>query len=76
MIKAWVSSKTDGTPILVTEDCVHSRVFQRLADRYAARLARILRKNEAKKRLVTFATIEHYTQAEANVRALDLQEGQ
>jgi hypothetical protein len=71
----WVSSKTEATPILVSEGTSQNGALQLLADRYAKRLARINAKLALKIAAGQTSNNLHYPapyydQAEAAVRAL------
>jgi hypothetical protein len=66
----WVSSKTEATPILVSEGTSQNGALQLLAEQYRRRLERIFLKNAKKNNQVRLSDILYYNKAEAAVRAL------
>jgi hypothetical protein len=66
----WISSKTEETPILVSEGTSANGALQLLADQYGKRLRRILHKNALKNNQVHLEDILYYNKAEAAVKAL------
>jgi len=70
MTETWISSKTEATPILVSEGTSQNGALQLLADQYRRRLERIFLKNTKKNVQVDLPTILYYNKAAAAVRAL------
>ena len=66
----WVSSKTEATPILVSEGTSQNGALQLLAEQYQRRLESIFLKNAKKNIQVRLSDILYYNKAEAAVRAL------
>ena len=64
-----LSTKTEATPILVSEGASNG-ALQLLADRYAKRRARIHKRMASKNRKLTHNPAPYYTKAETAVRAL------
>ena len=69
-IQSWKSSKTETTPLLVVEESGVNTALQTLADRYDARLVRIIKRAEAKNKRVPAAVLRYYADAIENVRRL------
>ena len=65
-----LSTKTEATPILVSEGTSSNGALQLLADRYAKRLARIRTTLSRRNVSPSNETEAYYTKAEAAVRAL------
>jgi len=66
----WVSSKTEATPILVSEGTSQNGALQLLAEQYRRRLESIFLKNAKKNIQVRLSDILYYNKAEAAVRTL------
>jgi hypothetical protein len=66
----WVSSKTEATPIMVSEGTSKNGALQLLAEQYRRRLERIYLKNAKKNVQVHLGATIYYNKAEAAVRAL------
>ena len=66
----WTSSKTEATPILVSEGTSQNGALQLLAEQYRRRLESIFLKNAKKNIQVRLSDILYYNKAEAAVRAL------
>ena len=66
----WTSSKTEATPILVSEGNSQNVALQLLAEQYRRRLERIYLKNAKKNVQVHLGATIYYNKAEAAVRAL------
>jgi hypothetical protein len=66
----WTSSKTEATPILVSEGNSQNGALQLLAEQYRRRLERIYLKNAKKNVQVHLGATIYYNKAEAAVRAL------
>ena len=65
-----LSTKTEATPILVSEGTSSNGALQLLADRYAKRRARIHKRMASENRKLTHNPAPYYTKAETAVRAL------
>jgi hypothetical protein len=71
--EAWVSSKTETTPILVSKGTSQNGALQLLAEQYKKRLERIhgrLHDPKRTKPVVSVTAGAYYRAAEAAVRAL------